>query len=89
MGDAKAGQFSETGRFKAPPLKVQSLDEIKVAVCADMGTFAPLGGMVIGQIASDHLLHPLDLVFTTGDIAYAGMSSEKTGEVEPIWDLYG
>lgn len=32
---------------------------------------------------------PLDFVFLNGDIAYAGMNSEKVGEVEPIWDLFG
>ena len=31
----------------------------------------------------------MDFVFLNGDIAYAGMNSEKVGEVEPIWDLFG
>ena len=54
---------------------MQSLDEIRVAVCGDMGTFAPFGAMVIDQIIRDGYLRPLDLVFVTGDIAYAGVSS--------------
>lgn len=41
------------------------------------------------QIAKDHFIKPLDFVFLTGDISYAGMNSEKVGEFEPIWDLFG
>ena len=44
-----------------------------------MGTFAPFGGFVTNQIAKDHFVKPLDFVFLTGDIAYAGMNSEKVG----------
>jgi hypothetical protein len=40
-----------------------------------MGTFAPLGHMVINQIVRDNLAKPVDFVFLTGDIAYAGMNS--------------
>ena len=28
-------------------------------------------------------------MWLTGDIAYAGMNSEKVGETQPIWDLFG
>jgi hypothetical protein len=65
------------------------LDEITYGVFGDMGTFAPFGGFVTNQIAKDHFVKPLDFVFLTGDIAYAGMNSEKVGEFEPIWDLFG
>jgi len=40
-----------------------------------MGTFAPFGSFVIDQIAKDNFIKPLDLVFLTGDISYAGMNS--------------
>jgi hypothetical protein len=70
-------------------LKVQQLEEVSIAVFGDMGTFAPFGHFVIRQIAKDHFIRPLDFVFLTGDIAYAGMNSEKVGEFEPIWDLFG
>lgn len=54
-----------------------------------MGTFAPLGHLVMNQIVRDNLVKPADFVFLTGDIAYAGMNSEEDGELEPIWDLFG
>ena len=44
-----------------------------------MGTFAPVGGFVINQIAKDHFIKPFDFVFLTGDVAYAGMNKEKIG----------
>ena len=50
-----------------------------MAVFGDMGTFAPLGHMVISQITRDNLVKPFNFVFLTGDIAYAGMNSEKVG----------
>lgn len=50
-----------------------------MAVFGDMGTFAPFGHFVIKQIARDHFIKPFDFVFLTGDIAYAGMNSEKVG----------
>lgn len=46
-----------------------------------MGTFAPFGHMVINQIARDNFVKPYDFVFLTGDIAYAGVGSEKKGEI--------
>ena len=52
-----------------------------MAVFGDMGTFAPLGHMVMSQISRDNLVKPYHFVFLTGDIAYAGMNSEKTGEI--------
>ena len=55
----------------------------------DVGTFAPFGHMTLGQIARDNLENPFDFVWLTGDIAYAGVSSEKAGEIEPIWDIFG
>ena len=44
-----------------------------------MGTFAPFGNTVIRQIALNNLVEPLDFVFLTGDIAYAGVNSYKKG----------
>lgn len=55
----------------------------------DVGTFAPFGYLVMNQISKDNLVKPYDFVFLTGDIAYAGVSSEQAGEMEPIWDLFG
>jgi hypothetical protein len=46
-----------------------------------MGTFAPFGHMVMNRIAIDNFKKPFDFVFLTGDIAYAGVSSEKNGEI--------
>ena len=45
----------------------------------DMGTYAPFGGFVMDQITKDNFLKPLDFVFLTGDIAYAGVSSQQKG----------
>ena len=39
-----------------------------------MGTFAPLGHLVMSQIVRDNLVKPAGFVFLTGDIAYAGMN---------------
>jgi hypothetical protein len=44
-----------------------------------MGTFAPFGHMVSKMITSQHAEKAYDFVFLTGDIAYAGMSSQKKG----------
>lgn len=44
-----------------------------------MGTFAPFGHSVIKQITRDNLVQPFNFVFLTGDIAYAGMNSQKVG----------
>jgi len=52
---------------------------LNIAVVADMGTFAPFGHFVISQIAKDQFIRPFDFVFLSGDIAYAGMNSEKVG----------
>jgi len=57
------------------------LNEINLAVFGDMGTFAPCGHLVIHQIARDNFAKPYDFVFLTGDIAYAGIGSEKSGEI--------
>lgn len=54
-----------------------------------MGTYTPFGAFVINQIAKDHFIRPYDFVFLTGDIAYAGVSHQQTGQLEPIWDLFG
>jgi hypothetical protein len=65
------------------------LKEINMAVFGDMGTFAPLGHLVINQIVRDNNVKPVDFVFLTGDVAYAGMDNDEKGETEPIWDLFG
>ena len=79
VGDAETRTFSKVKYFTSPPLKVQQLEEIKLAVVADMGTFAPFGHFVINQIAKDHFIKPFNFVFLTGDIAYAGMNSQQIG----------
>ncbi len=33
--------------------------------------------------------HRFDFSLLVGDVAYAGISSEEKGELEPIWNLYG
>jgi len=75
VGDDETLTFSQIKYFKSPPLKVQQLDELSIAVFGDMGTFAPFGHFVISQIAKDNFVRPLDFVFLTGDLAYAGMGS--------------
>ncbi len=89
VGDAETRIFSKTKYFKSPPLKVQSLEEVNIAVFGDMGTYTPFGAFVTNQIVKDHFIRPYDFVFLTGDIAYAGVSKETLGELEPIWDLFG
>ena len=80
VGDLKTRTFSKIKYFMSPPLKVQTLDEINIAVFGDMGTFAPFGHFVIDKIAKDHFIKPFNFVFLTGDIAYAGVNSQKRGE---------
>jgi phosphodiesterase/alkaline phosphatase D-like protein len=75
VGDDETGTFSHIKYFKSPPLKVQQLEEVNIAVFGDMGTFAPFGHFVASQIAKDNFIRPFDFVFLTGDIAYAGMNA--------------
>jgi hypothetical protein len=89
VGDRQTGTFSKIKHFTAPPLRNQALDEMNIAVFGDMGTFAPFGAFVIDRIARDNLITPFSCVFLTGDIAYAGVNSNKRGESAPIWDLFG
>lgn len=89
VGDAASGYFSEIKSFVAPPNKGTHLDRINIAVFGDMGTYAPFGFSVSHQLNLTNLIDPLDFVFLTGDISYAGMNSEKVGEEEPIWDIFG
>ena len=44
-----------------------------------MGTYAPFGHMVSKMITSKNFAKPYDFVFLTGDIAYAGISSQEKG----------
>jgi hypothetical protein len=46
-----------------------------------MGTYAPFGHMVSKTITQQNTAKPYDFVFLTGDIAYAGISSQKKGEI--------
>lgn len=80
VGDRKTRTFSKTKYFTGPPLRTQTLDELNVAIFGDMGTFAPFGHFVIDRIAKDHFVKPFNLVFLTGDIAYAGVNSQERGE---------
>lgn len=79
VGDQQSRTFSKIKYFTAPPLKVQELEEVNIAVFGDMGTFAPFGHFVIDKIAKDNFQKPFNLVFLTGDIAYAGVSSQSKG----------
>ena len=79
VGDAETRTFSKTKYFTSGPFKAQQVEELRVAIVADMGTFAPFGHFVIQQIARDHFINPFSFVFLTGDIAYAGMNSQQIG----------
>lgn len=81
VGDDDSYTFSEIKYFKSPPKKNVTLPEINIAVFGDMGTFAPFGSMVMNQISRNNFKKPYDFVFLTGDIAYAGVSSESKGEI--------
>ncbi len=52
VGDMKTKTFSELKSFKAPPKKNSTLQEIRLAVFGDMGTYAPFGHMVSKLITS-------------------------------------
>jgi hypothetical protein len=79
VGDRQTRTFSKIKYFTSPPLRTQKLDEMNIAVFGDMGTFAPFGHFVIDKIAKDNLITPFNLVFLTGDIAYAGVNSQSRG----------
>ena len=79
VGDLQTNQFSEIKGFKTAP--VNHLDRLNFVVFGDMGTVAPLGFSVSQEIVRTHMVDPLDFVLLTGDIAYAGMNSEKIGEM--------
>lgn len=79
MGDDHHKTYSTIKHFNGPPKRGQQQEEINIAVFGDMGTFAPLGHLVMNQIVRDNLVKPADFVFLTGDIAYAGMNSEEDG----------
>lgn len=44
-----------------------------------MGTYAPFGHMVSKMISNQNFIKPYDFIFLTGDIAYAGVSSQEKG----------
>jgi hypothetical protein len=45
----------------------------------ELMTYAPFGHMVSKTITQQNIAKPYDFVFLTGDIAYAGISSQKKG----------
>lgn len=79
VGDIQTRTFSEVKYFNSAPKRNSTLEEIRFAVFGDMGTYAPFGHMVSKMITSQHAEKAYDFVFLTGDIAYAGMSSQKKG----------
>lgn len=81
VGDHIALTYSEVRSFVAPPNKGSKLDRINIGVFGDMGTYAPMGHFVSQALYDYHIKNPLDFVFLNGDIAYAGMNSEKIGEI--------
>lgn len=89
VGDHLIGVFSGTHSFIAPPNKGTHLDRIHFVAVGDMGTYVPMGHYVSEAIYIHGVKDPFDFVFLNGDIAYAGVSSDKVGELEPIWDLFG
>jgi phosphodiesterase/alkaline phosphatase D-like protein len=76
VGDLKTNTYSELKYFKAPPKRNTTLNEIKIAIFGDMGTYVPFGHAVTKFIASNNMVNPYDFVFLTGDIAYAGISHQ-------------
>ena len=89
VGDAQTNTYSEIKYYKSPPKTNATLEEIKIAIFGDMGTYMPFGHAVSKMITTENKARPYDFVFLTGDIAYAGFGSEKAGEIEPVWDLFG
>ena len=89
VGDSVILTYSEPRSFVSPPNKGTHLPRIHFAAFGDMGTYVPMGHKVSDALFDYHQKDPFDFVFMNGDIAYAGISSDKVGEVEPIWDLYG
>ena len=81
--------FSGTHSFISPPAKGTHLERIHFVAVGDMGTYAPMGHYVADAIYNYGVKDPFNFVFLNGDIAYAGISSDKVGELEPVWDLFG
>ena len=71
VGDQETRVFSKVKYFKSPPLRVQTLDEVNIAVFGDMGTYTPFGAFVTNQISNDHFFDPYDFLFLTVDISYS------------------
>ena len=89
VGDHLLRMFSPVHTFVSPPKVGEKMDRIHFVAVGDMGTYAPMGHVVSNGIYNHHVKDPFNFVFLNGDIAYAGMSSEGVGEIEPIWDLFG
>eukprot|EP00762_Andalucia_godoyi_P002053 ANDGO_02468.mRNA.1 Purple acid phosphatase 18 len=91
VGDCagKEESFSEVMDFVSSPLATDKVDRVNMVVIGDQGTVAPFGFEVSNQLHRDNLKDRFDLVLLAGDIAYAGVSSQEEGEIEPIWDIYG
>lgn len=81
VGDQYLRMFSSAHSFHAPPNKGTHLDRIHFVAVGDMGTYAPMGHAVADTIYNHGVKDPFNFVFLNGDLAYAGMSSEKVGEI--------
>lgn len=68
-------------QFKAAPEVGITIPEINFAIFGDTGTFAPYGHYILKQVSLDNFVKPYNFVLLTGDIAYAGMNSQKVGEM--------
>ncbi len=75
VGDLQTNTYSEIKHFKSPPRKNSTLNEIRISIFGDMGTYVPFGHLVSKMIAEKNAVKPYDFVFLTGDIAYAGLGS--------------
>jgi hypothetical protein len=89
VGDTVSKVFSDVKTFKTAPVVHESQEYINIAVYGDMGTILPFAGPVNKMIYNDTLIAPYNFSLLVGDIAYAGTGSEKQGEIEPIWDVFG
>ena len=83
VGDKRSRRFSEPKTFRWAP----EGSSVRLVALGDQGTFAPAGFEVASAVeretAPDVLLH-------LGDLAYAGVSGQATGEEwSAVWDLYG
>jgi len=74
--------FTAAPTYSPPPASVTW------AVFGDMGTVVPLGFEVTQQMVNDNNEQSFNMALHLGDLAYAGVSSQKWEEWEPTWDLW-